>query len=133
MATHDRRGRAARTDNDLRRRPSDGFRTAHRERFAALVQQSVSRLPSDLRGHLAGVELQVTDVPDPDGGDTDLVGDVTLARLQLPGPHLPAGRLTVFRRPLELRARRRTELSAEIGTAVRHAVQDALGLPHDEP
>lgn len=132
MATHDRHGRAARSDTDVRRRPSDGFRTAHRRRFAVLVQQAVGRLPGDLRRHLAGAELAVLDVPDPDGDDFDLRGDVTLARLDLPGPGAPAGRLTVFRRPLELRAQQRTELSHEIGAAIAHAVQDALGLPRDE-
>lgn len=132
MSTTDRHGRAARADNDQRRRPSDGFRTADRARFARVVRQAVDRLPPDLRAHLSSAELILEDVPDPDAGDVDLHGAVTLARVHLAGPALPVPRLTVFRRPLELRAERSADLAAEVGRALRRAVQEALALPPDE-
>lgn len=132
MATTDRHGRAARADNDQRRRPSDGFRTADRARFARVVRQAVDRLPRDLRGHLSAAELVIEDVPDPDGGDVDVHGDVTLARVRLSAPSHPVPRLTVFRRPVELRAQRSADLAAEVGLAVRRAVQAALGLSPDD-
>ncbi|HUG82940.1 MAG TPA: hypothetical protein VMM13_00160 [Euzebya sp.] len=133
MGHHDRHGRMARADNDLRRRPSDGFRTADQGRFIRVVQQAVSGLPDELREHLRGVELDVRDVPDVDGPDVDIDGDLRLARLQLPGPDTPRGRLIILRRPLELRAQRRSDLHDDIALAVRHATQDALGRPRDDP
>ncbi|CAN5366492.1 hypothetical protein BH23ACT9_BH23ACT9_27080 [soil metagenome] len=132
MAHPDRRGRLARSDNDLRRRPTDGFRTAHRQRFAAMVLRAVAELSPDLRRHLSQAELVVADVPDPDGEDVDLRGEVTLARLHLAGPGPEPARLTVYRRPIEMRALRRTELASEVGRAVRLAVQHALGQPRSE-
>ncbi len=52
--------------------------------------------------------------------------------MHLAGPALPVPRLTVFRRPLELRAERSADLAAEVGRALRRAVQEALALPPDE-
>lgn len=125
MATQDRHGRARRADNDPRRRPADGFRTADRARFARHIQQAVGGLPEDLRRHLAGVDLVIDDVPDP-----DLVLDdrVPLAELSLPAPGRGA-QLTVHRRAVELRARTRTELGEELRRALTWAVSAALGLP----
>lgn len=130
MSTQDRHGRSRRADNDLRRRPADGFRTADRARFARHIQQAVGGLPEDLRRHLAGVDLVIDDVPDP-----DLVLDdrVPLAELVLPAPGR-AARLTVHRRAVELHARTRAELADELRRALAWAVTDALGLapPDDE-
>ena len=133
MGHHDRHGRLARADNDLRRRPTDGFRVAGADRFLALVHRAVAALPEDMRRHVQHAVITVQDVPDPDGGDVDLDGELVLARLVLPGPGGVEGRLRILRRPLELRAQRRDELQADVALTVRHAVQDALGQPRDEP
>jgi predicted Zn-dependent protease with MMP-like domain len=130
VARHDRRGRAARADGDPQRRPGEGFRTASHARFRALVERALSGLDADLHRHIATAELVVEDVPDPDA-PADPVDGVLLARLDLGGPRRPAV-LTVWRRPLELRADSRADLVDAVEEAVRHAVQDALGMPRDD-
>lgn len=131
----DRHGRAARADNDLRRRPSDGFRTASRARFVALATRAASRLPAELRVHLSGARLRVEEVPTdgdgPGGGPlhVDAIGDVPLCVVALNPPEPATVRL--FRRPLELRATSRPQLESELERALRNAVRDALGLGPD--
>lgn len=130
--SRDRHGRGARADNDLRRRPSDGFRTASRARFTVLAQRAIATLPHDLRRHLAGASLTVEDVPgDGDGPLARIPGDVPLCVVTLRPPEPPSIRL--FRRPLELRATTRAQLEDEIAGAVGDAVRDARGLGPDAP
>jgi hypothetical protein len=129
---HDRHGRALRVDGDPRRRPPDGYRVRDRRRFAALTRQVVAELPDDLGRHLDRAAVEVVDVPDASalrlvGGDP---ADVPLADLDLGGPGRPRV-LRVHRRPIEARADRRADLVAVLDLAIRHAVQDALGLPRD--
>jgi hypothetical protein len=131
MQDRDRHGRGSRADNDPRRRPSDGFRTADGRRFAALVRQVVAALPTDLRSHLDQAELAVEDVPDP-GSGLDRQGAVVLARLDLPAGPRSTPLLTVARRPIELRARNRLDLVDEVARAVRDAVREALGQPPED-
>jgi predicted Zn-dependent protease with MMP-like domain len=132
VGRHDRHGRALRADGDPRRRPPDGYRVRDRRRFAALARRVVAELPDDLRHHLDRATVDVVDVPDARalrhvGSDP---ADVPLADLDLGGPGRPRV-LHVHRRPIEARADRRSELIAVLDLAIRHAVQDALGLPRD--
>ncbi|MEO2108273.1 MAG: metallopeptidase family protein [Actinomycetota bacterium] len=128
MSNRDRRGRGIRADNDLRHRPTDGFRTASTARFLVLVRGAVAALPGDLRTHLDPVELVVTDVPSRRSlEEVRPSGDVPLAHVGLARDETPA-RLTVYRRPVELRASTREELQGLLARAVEDAVRDALGL-----
>jgi predicted Zn-dependent protease with MMP-like domain len=126
--TLDRHGRAARSDNDRRRRPSDGFRMHDAQRFAELVDDVLTTLPQRLLDAVAGARVVVDDVP-PLPAD-QLVGgadDVPLARFE---PEA-GGTLTVFRRPLELRAFSRDELDEVVRLAVGQEVARATGIDDD--
>ncbi len=125
--SEDRRGRAHRSDNDRRRRPSDGFRVRSGARFASLTEDALSTLPQPLLEALADAELIVEDVPPepPSGAREVALASFTPAR----GRARP--RVTVFRRPLEARALARLELVELIRLAVGHEVAEALGLDID--
>lgn len=128
MSDRDRHGRGTRADNDLRHRPTDGFRTASAARFAVLVRGAVAALPGDLRTHLDPVDIVVTDVPSRRSlEELRPAGDMPLARVGLGHGDRPA-RLTVHRRPVELRATTREELQGLLAEAVATAVREALGL-----
>lgn len=124
---HDRHGRAARADNDRRRRPSDGFRTVHGARFSDLVEDAIAALPGPLLEGMSGVEVVIEDVP-PVDTEAFTTGEVPLARLR----EAPEGRwLVVYRRPLELRSSSRSELIEVTRTAIGVEVARALGIEDD--
>ncbi len=120
-AAGDRHGRGFRADNDRRRRPADGFRVRDAARFAQIVEEAVSTLPTRLAEPVEAAEITVTAVP-PE--TTAVRGPPQLADLS-------ANRLTVYRRPLESRAEGRAELVAVVRLAVGEAVARALGIDDD--
>lgn len=124
----DRRGRALRVDQDPRRRPTDGFRTATRRRFARVAAQAVARQALDVAHHVRDARVVVVDLPPGDAlALVDLGGDMPLARAVLAGPGHAL--VEVYRRPTELRAASREDLLELLTEAVRAAVLDALGRP----
>jgi predicted Zn-dependent protease with MMP-like domain len=121
---HDRHGRAARTDNDRRRRPSDGFRAAHGGRFSDLVAEAIAELPDRLAEAVAGLELVITDVP-PIDDRAIKAREVPLA--QVIG-HGRTRRLLVYRRPIEIRATSRAEVVGVARGAIGEEVARAFGI-----
>jgi predicted Zn-dependent protease with MMP-like domain len=125
----DRHGRAARVDSDRRRRPSEGFRVASTKRFRHLVEDTLSTLPDALLDAVADAHLEIAELPPAtivvDAGLTE----IPLARFE---PHARPPRLTVYRRPVELRALGRADLIELLRSAVGHEIARALGLPDDD-
>jgi predicted Zn-dependent protease with MMP-like domain len=122
----DPHGRAARADATRRRRPVDGFRASSRRRFAALVEQGVASLPAHLLAPLGSARLRIADVPD----RVDDPDEIPLARYEVSAEGDAV--LTVYRRPLELRALDRPDLVDLVRLAAGRAVADALGLDAGE-
>jgi hypothetical protein len=118
----DRHGRAGRVDNDPRRRPSDGFRLRGAQRFRRVVSEVVSGLPDRFVQALGGARLAVEEVPP--APMTEAGGDVKLAEFD-------GTTLTVYRRPIELRAENRGSLEETIVIAVGLAVARRLGWDDD--
>lgn len=144
---YDRHGRVIRADNNRRRRPPDGFRTAHGARFSDLVENAIAELPPTLLEGVSGVDVVIEAIP-PVDDKVIARGEVPLARLfdepvQGPGTletrRIPVGsettssmtrsrRLVVYRRPLELRSTSRGELIEVIRTAIGVEVARFLGI-----
>ncbi|MPZ72457.1 MAG: hypothetical protein GEU74_04390 [Nitriliruptorales bacterium] len=118
----DRHARASKVDHDPRRRPSDGFRVLSSNRFRGLVEDAVAALPQRFSRPLTGAVVVVRDLPPPPMVDRD--GEVVLATVD-------EGRLTVYRRPLEMRAETRGMLEETVMLAVAQAVSRAQGLDDD--
>ncbi|MEX2548613.1 MAG: metallopeptidase family protein [Nitriliruptoraceae bacterium] len=124
----DRHARQRLRTADVRRRPIDGFRTTDTARFDRLVDDALRTLPTPLLDQLRGVVIQVADIPPPDPfGHGD---EVLLVRYE-PEPHAGSDRLTLYRRPLESRARSKGELTALVREAVLHEVAHHLGIDDD--
>lgn len=98
----DRHGRTARSDNDPRRRPSDGFRARDQRRFWALVQDAIAGLDDGGRAALRGARLVIEDVP------------VTVGEGETPAVQWDPDttRLVIHRRVCEQRADHRADLVA---------------------
>jgi hypothetical protein len=118
----DRHGRAYRADNDARRRPPLGFRVEGVARFRRVIADAASALPAPLATPLEGARVVIEDVP-PDPVVT-VDGDLVLATFA-------DGVLTVYRRPVELRADTRTGLEETLIVAIGQAVARALGYGDD--
>jgi predicted Zn-dependent protease with MMP-like domain len=118
----DRHGRAARVDGDPRRRPSDGYRLRGADRFRRVVSDAVATLPDRFVTALGGARLVVEDVPPPPM--TNSAGEVTLAAFD-------GSVLTVYRRPVEIRAESPGTLEETIIVAVGQAVARWFGWDDD--
>jgi predicted Zn-dependent protease with MMP-like domain len=122
----DRHARHRRRPADRTRRPNVGFPTRDRARFARLVADSLATLPSGLRRHLDGVEIRTDDLPASDWG----TGEAPLTRWET--RQRPDGRtterLTIHRRPVELRALDRDDLRDLVRTAVVNRIAERHGL-----
>lgn len=132
----DRHARHRRVDADPRRRPFDGFRASSRARFERLVGQALDELPRHLLAYLDNIQITVEDVPPPDPtgrGEEILLGlyegvprtERHFGEWQLPD------RVTLFRRPLEARARDQRELAAIVRDTVIHELAHHLGIDDD--
>jgi hypothetical protein len=98
------------------------------QRFDALLVGLVARIESRWGDHLGLVEYAVEDTPQmPDDWD----GPAPLASL-VRGSGGQAAKLVVFRRPLELRAQGRAELTALMAHVLAEQIAELLGvLPQD--
>ncbi len=132
----DRHGRTGRTPPDRRRRPFDGYRALGAAAFDRLVENAIDSLPNQLLDGLSNVEITVKDVPppSPEGeGDELLLGlyeGVPQTERELGMPMLP-DRITLFRRPLELRAQSRSELGHLVRETVIHEIAHHFGIDDD--
>lgn len=120
---------------DPRRRPADGYRARDVSRFERLVDDALDSLPPDLLGYLDNVQIVVADVPpaDVDGREEILLGlyegvprtERSDWAFQLPD------RITLFRRPMELRAASRDELAEVVRDTVVHELAHHFGIDDD--
>jgi predicted Zn-dependent protease with MMP-like domain len=129
----DRHARHRRTDADRRRRPVDGFRAAGSARFERLVDDAIASLPPQLLPYLDDVEVSVEPIPP---GDLFGAGDQLLLGRYQEGPgqdrRPSAGdRLTLYRRPLEARARNKQELAELVRETVVHEIAHHFGIDDD--
>jgi len=132
----DRHLRHRRRDVDRHRRPVDGARTRSVDRFARLVDDAVATLPRDFLPYLTDVQITVAEVPPPDpvgAGDEILLGLYEgVPRTERDGhPPLLPDRITLFRRPLEARARNRRDLADLVRHTVLHEVAHHFGIDDD--
>jgi predicted Zn-dependent protease with MMP-like domain len=132
----DRHGRHRRAPSDGRRRPLDGYRAINRARFERLVGDAVATLPPFILERLDNVQIVVADVPPPDvlgAGDELLLGlyeGVPQTERGWGAPILP-DRITLYRRPIESRARTRAELARIVRDTVVHEVAHHFGIDDD--
>lgn len=109
-------------------------------RFDRLIEQALVSMPPDLLAHLDNVQITVEDVPPEagermghDAGDEIVLGlyeGVPRTERELGAPMLP-DRITLFRRPLEQRARSRRELAALVRDTVIHEIAHHFGIDDD--
>ena len=114
----------------MRVRPPQGFRTSGRDRFEQLVDQAMTQLPPWVLDHIDNVAVVVEDVPP---GDEVLLGLYEgVPRTERDGwlPPLP-DRVTLYRRPLEARARTREELLESITVTLIHEIAHHVGIDDD--
>jgi len=132
----DRHARHRRADSDPRRRPVDGFRASSRERFERLVGNAVDSLPPQLLSYLDNVQITIEDVPPPDPvgeGEEILLGlyeGVPRTERDF-GDGLLPDRITLYRRPLEARARNHHELAEVVRDTVVHEIAHHFGIDDD--
>jgi len=129
----DRHARRRRRTVDPRGRPSDGYRTLDGARFERLVADALDSLPAGLQAYLDNVDVVVEDVP-----DVDREGGVLLGLYEgIPQTERAWGqaalpdRITVFRRPHELRARTKRELAELVRETVVHEIAHHFGIDDD--
>ena len=132
----DRHARHRRRQADGRRRPNDGFRAMSAARFDRLVDQALLSMPPPLLQLLDNVQITVEEVPpgaDHLGAEEVLLGlyeGVPRTERDFGAAMLP-DRITLFRRPLELRARSRRELAALVRDTVIHEIAHHFGIDDD--
>jgi len=97
--------------------------------FDAIVLSVVHELEARWHAELGLVEFAVEETPlVPDDWTADTVPLATLVR----GTGAAPTRLVLFRRPIELRAEGRTELTALVLTVLVEQVSELLGRPPEE-
>jgi hypothetical protein len=100
-----------------------------RELFDALVLEVVHDLEERWHAELGLVEFAVEETPMvPDDWSADTVPLATLVR----GSSTTPTRLVLFRRPIELRAETRADLSALVLTVLVEQVSELLDRPPEE-
>ena len=120
----------------MRRRPIDGFRASSRDRFERLVETAIASLPAELLSYLDNVQITVADVPPPDPvgeGEEILLGLYEgVPRTERGfGEGLLPDRITLYRRPLEARARNQQELADVVRDTVVHEIAHHFGIDDD--
>ncbi len=126
----DRHGRHRRRPDEPHRRPPQGWRTSSAARFDRMVDTAMTQLPPFVLEHLENVAVVVEEVPP---GDEVLLGLYEgVPRTERDGwlPPLP-DRITLYRRPLEARARSRPELAWLIAETLVHEVAHHVGIDDD--
>lgn len=130
----DRHGRHQRTPVDRRRRPEAGWRTLSTEDFGALVDAALETIPPALLDQLDNVEITVEETP----AHLGFVDEVLLGVYQgiprterHPDAAWLPDRITVFRRPHELRSRSRAELADLVRETIVHEIAHHLGIDDD--
>lgn len=132
----DRHGRSRRSPVDPRRRPVDGFRPLRPGAFERMVEDALSSLPPELLSYVDNVQIVIEDVPPEDvvdGGEGVLLGlyeGVPRTERGWDAPLLP-DRITLFRKPLEARARSRAELDVVVQDTVVHEIAHHFGIDDD--
>jgi predicted Zn-dependent protease with MMP-like domain len=132
----DRHARFRRADVDRRRRPIDGFRATGARRFDRLIDDAIASLPPDVLAYLDNVQVTVEDVPPaaaPGADEQVLLGlyqGIPRTERELGSSALP-DRITLFRRPLEARARNRAELGELVRDTVIHEIAHHFGIDDD--
>ncbi len=97
--------------------------------FDAIVVAVLEELEERWAAELGLVEFAVEETPMvPDDWDTDTVPLASLVR----GTGAQPTRLVLFRRPIELRAETRSDLSAMVLTVLVEQVSELLGRPPEE-
>jgi predicted Zn-dependent protease with MMP-like domain len=125
----DRHARHRRTPLDRHRRPVDGFRMRSPARFAHVVQDAMTALPPALVAEFAGVDVTLAEVPVvPEGGEM-LLGTAIPGQ---PDPAATRDHITLFRRPLEARARDRPDLRELILEVLVQQLALLRGFDDDE-
>ena len=130
MPHTDRHGRHRRRPDDPTRHPPQGWRTSSAARFDRMVDAAMTQLPPFVLDHLENVAVVVEEVPP---GDEVLLGLYEgVPRTERDGwlPPLP-DRITLYRRPLEARARTRAELAWLIAETLVHEVAHHVGIDDD--
>lgn len=114
-----------------------GHRALSSRSFDRLVDEAVSSLPAGLLGYLDNVEVTVEDVPPADaledGQEVILLGlyqGVPQTERGWGAPVLP-DRISIYRRPLELRARDRRDLAELVRETVVHELAHHFGIDDD--
>lgn len=133
--TNDRHARHRRRPADPGRRPSDGWRAPSSRAFDRLVEDALGTLPPQLADLMDNVAIVVEDVPPADVVDGE---DGVLLGLYEGVPQTERGdgwflpdRVTIFRRPLEMRSRSKAELAAAVRVTVVHEVAHHFGIDDD--
>ncbi len=123
--TRDRRGRGMRGPAVLTAQPGRPVPPTSRERFDRVVLDAVESVEERWAERLGLVEYAVEDVPHvPDDWDSPTVPLSSLVRATGDQPT----RLVLFRRPIEHRASRRSDLEALVLTVVVEQVAELLGI-----
>lgn len=130
MRRHDRHGRHRRRPDDPTRHPPQGWRTSSAARFDRLVDAAMTELPPFVLDHLENVAVVVAEVPPEDEVLLGLYEGVPRTERDGWLPSLP-DRITLYRRPLEARARTRAELSFLIAETLVHEVAHHVGIDDD--
>ena len=133
----DRHARRRRRHPDPRRRPVAGHRALSSASFDRLVDDALESLPEPLLAELDNIEVTVEDVPPADALEDG--EEVVLLGLYQGVPRTARGwgdtmlpdRVTIFRRPLELRARSREELADLVRETVVHEIAHHFGIDDD--
>jgi predicted Zn-dependent protease with MMP-like domain len=96
-------------------------------RFETLVRQAIEALPAELRERMENVEIVIEEAP----ASEELLGLYHGVPLTERGSsyawHLP-DRITIYRRPLERRARTPEELAEQVRITVWHEVAHHFGI-----
>lgn len=130
----DRHARHRHRPADPRRRPWQGYRTTDARHFERLVTAALRTVPAPLLEQLAAIEVHVAELPpaEPAGSTAPIaLAAVDTTRARSSGAHTQPGRLVLYRRPLEARARNRTELTELLRRVVVHELARQLGIDED--
>ncbi|MDX1658064.1 MAG: metallopeptidase family protein [Nitriliruptorales bacterium] len=126
----DRHRRHRTTPVDRHRRPVDGYRARSRDRFDRIADDAMAAVPPGLLAQVDNLAIVVEDVPD--AGEGVLLGlyEGVPRPERFEAPLLP-DRITLFRRPLELRARTKDELVRVVADTIVHEIAHHFGIDDD--